>query len=252
MKLHKRALNIALIAAAIFATSCNNAEQMRIMSYNVRHCRGMDNVIDYDRIAEVINRAKPEVVALQELDSATKRSNGKVCIDELARATGMNASYASAIKFGGGSYGIGLLSKQQPLATKVVELESRGEARRLLVVEFEKYVVCSTHFPLNAEDREASVKIICDALQEYSKPLFLAGDMNCHSTSPEQSELIQKFTVLNNPCEGTYPSINPEECIDFIYSLNNEHIYKVRENKVLDADSIASDHLPLYVDVEYK
>ena len=122
MKLHKRALNIALIATAIFATSCNNTEQMRIMSYNVRHCRGMDNVIDYSRTAEVINRVNPEVVALQELDSATKRNNGKVCIEELARATGMNASYASAIKFGGGSYGIGLLSKQQPLATKVVKL----------------------------------------------------------------------------------------------------------------------------------
>jgi len=50
-----------------------------ILTYNVRNCRGQDNRIDYQRVADIINRINPEVVALQELDSSTLRS-GKIIV----------------------------------------------------------------------------------------------------------------------------------------------------------------------------
>jgi endonuclease/exonuclease/phosphatase family metal-dependent hydrolase len=246
----KKIAYIILAIIPMLMTSCSDSEELCIMSYNIHHCRGMDNNIDYKRIAEVINRVSPHFVALQELDSATSRNNGKVCIEELGKETGMYASYASAIKFGGGSYGIGMLSKEKPLATSVVPLESSGEARRLLVVEFEKYVVACTHFPLKGDDREASARIVCDALRGYKKPLFLAGDMNCTTDTQEQKILGEYFTILNNSDECTYPSINPEECIDYIYCLKNGYGCTVKESSVLSGDSIASDHLPLYTTVE--
>ena len=46
-----------------------------VMSYNVRNCKGMDDVVDYARVAAVINKYQPVVVALQELDSATIAQN---------------------------------------------------------------------------------------------------------------------------------------------------------------------------------
>lgn len=228
--------------------SCS--ETVRVMSYNVHHCRGVDDKIDYARIAEVITRVSPDFVALQELDSATARNNGKVCIDELAEASGMYPTYAAAIKFGGGSYGIGLLSREEPLSSCVLPLVSSGEARRLLIVEFEDYVVCCTHFPLDDDDRLSSAYILCNALKECKKPLLLAGDMNSRDGDPEQQLLAGSFTVLNNPEEATFPSIAPEECIDFIYAMNNGYMCKPRASVVMFADSIASDHLPLYVDVD--
>lgn len=241
--------NIAVFALFCFLfVSCSDS--LRVMSYNVHHCRGVDDKIDYARIAEVINRVSLDFVALQELDSATARNNGKVCIDELAGETGMFATYASTIKFGGGSYGIGLLSRDEPLSSCVVPLVSSGEARRLLVVEFEDYVACCTHFPLDENDRLSSAYIVCDALRGCKKPLFLVGDMNSSVDDPEQQLLSVSFTILNNPADATYPSVNPEECIDFIYSMNNGYTCKSRASEVMFADSIASDHLPLYVDVE--
>lgn len=48
--------------------------EVKIMSYNVRHCAGMDLVVDYDRTANVIIKNQPDIVALQELDSMTSRS----------------------------------------------------------------------------------------------------------------------------------------------------------------------------------
>ena len=47
---------------------------LRMMNYNVRNGIGLDGVTNYQRIADVINKAQPDVVALQELDSVTNRS----------------------------------------------------------------------------------------------------------------------------------------------------------------------------------
>ena len=88
------------------------------MSYNVHNCIGLDNVRDYNRIANIIKQAAPDVVALQELDSITQRNDGVYALKELETLTGMHGLFASAIPFQGGSYGIGLLSKEQPLSYK--------------------------------------------------------------------------------------------------------------------------------------
>jgi hypothetical protein len=61
------------------------AEKFRIMSYNVHGCKGMDNRISTDRIARVIARYNPDVVALQELDAGRLRSFG---IDQAHRIAG--------------------------------------------------------------------------------------------------------------------------------------------------------------------
>lgn len=55
---------------------------LRILSYNVRNCKGMDNLTDYQRVADVINKIAPDVVAVQELDSVTQQNNGfTVCVN---------------------------------------------------------------------------------------------------------------------------------------------------------------------------
>ncbi|NLC49874.1 MAG: metallophosphoesterase, partial [Bacteroidales bacterium] len=51
-------------------------QTLKIASYNVRNAKGMDDVVDFDRTAKVINNMDVDAVAIQELDSATQRSNG--------------------------------------------------------------------------------------------------------------------------------------------------------------------------------
>src|SRR5690606_27238808 len=46
----------------------------RLMTYNVRHCRGTDGLHLPHRIAEVIAELNPDIVALQELDVGRKRT----------------------------------------------------------------------------------------------------------------------------------------------------------------------------------
>ncbi|CAN5259585.1 hypothetical protein BH09PSE2_BH09PSE2_17080 [soil metagenome] len=47
---------------------------IRVMTYNVHGCVGGDRKLDVGRIAAVIAREEPDVVALQELDVGRARS----------------------------------------------------------------------------------------------------------------------------------------------------------------------------------
>ena len=150
-----------------------NQDTVKILSYNVRNCQGMDNITSYKRVADIINRIAPEVVALQELDSATQRSNGIVVLDQLASLTSMYKTFGASIDYQGGKYGIGILTKEKPVKWEVIALPGREERRSLLIVELKDYFICCTHFSLTEEDRIASVDIINNALKNLSKPVFL-------------------------------------------------------------------------------
>ncbi len=222
-----------------------------MMSYNVRNALGMDRVTDFQRVADVINRLSPDVVAVQELDSVTNRSKGIDVLDELSRRTLMFPTYAAAIDYDGGKYGVGVLSKEKPLGASRVPLPGREEARMLLVVEFEEYFYACTHLSLTAEDRLESAKIIIREAEKADKPFFLAGDINAEYDSPEQELLREKFTMLNSEKENTFPSDEPNVCIDYIYGSNKFENWSRLTNRGVIAEKVASDHRPLYVEVRF-
>ncbi len=147
----------------------------RIASYNVRNGIGLDNVTDYQRTAEVIRSIDPDVIALQELDSVTGRSKGVDVLQKLADHTGMYAIYSPSINFDGGKYGTGLMSKEKPISWKSISLPGREEARSLLIVEFDKYIIFSTHLSLTSADRMTSFEIINEQVQQYDKAGLFDG-----------------------------------------------------------------------------
>ena len=100
----------------------------------------MDGICSFQRVANVINNASPDVVAIQEVDSMTRRSGQKYVLGEIAERTQMHACFAPAIEFEGGKYGIGLLTKQVPLRLQTIPLPGREEARTLILAEFEDYI----------------------------------------------------------------------------------------------------------------
>ncbi|MDR2810893.1 MAG: endonuclease/exonuclease/phosphatase family protein, partial [Tannerellaceae bacterium] len=224
---------------------------IRIMSYNVHNFVGMDGQRDYRRIADVISDVAPDVVAIQEADSATVRSEGAYTLKEVADRCLMFPVYAPAIDFQGGKYGVGILTKEKPLNVKYIPLPGREEARVLLIVEFERYILACTHFSLTADDRLASVNIVREAAKGVTKPFFLAGDLNATPESTSQVALQKTFDMLNDPKQNTYPVENPSECIDYIYAYKNGQVYSALKRQVV-RETVASDHLPLYVDVRLK
>lgn len=69
-------LFILLITVALrFQNSCAETPQrLRVLSYNIHYGPGMDGLSDIQRLADVIKAAKPDLVALQEVDVGVLRS----------------------------------------------------------------------------------------------------------------------------------------------------------------------------------
>lgn len=229
-----------------------NKDARRIMCYNVRNCRGEDDVLDYDRVAKVMKSVGAEVIAVQELDSATGRSKGTVALEELAKRLKMKSTYGAAIDYDGGKYGVGLLSVEKPISYTTMPLPGANERRVLLLVEFKDYYFAVTHLSLTNDERVQSVNMIIDAVKDIkNKPLFIAGDFNATPTSDPIKLMSSKFTVLNDINEFTIPVVNPNRTIDFIFGYNNGYKFDVTQRKVIQ-EKYASDHLPLFVDVIIK
>lgn len=226
-----------------------NNNPVRIMSYNVRNGKGLDNITDYNRIADVILKNQPDVVALQELDSVTNRSGGKYVLNEIACLTNMYAAYAPAITYDGGKYGIGMLSKQPPLSVKRYALPGREEARALLLLEFEDCIYGCTHLSLTEEDRMLSLEVMQNIAREANKPLVLAGDLNARPDSEFIKSLKANFTILSAIDQFTFPADKPNQTIDYIFSANtSDHVVRSIAGSVVE-EPMASDHRPLWIDL---
>lgn len=238
-----------LFLLSFISLSFSPKEPIRILSYNIRNAKGMDNVTDYKRIANIITQSKASIIALQELDSVTQRSKGVDVLKEVAETTGMYASYGAAIAFQGGKYGVGVLSKEKPVNQKTIPLPGTEEPRVLLIVEFEHYVVFCTHLSLTEKDRIGSVKIIEEAIKAYQKPVLLAGDLNDIPGSPMMQLLQHHFQLLSSNV-FSFPSDKPDRCIDYILVHTNKQSVRVIQTEVLN-EPVASDHRPVLVELNW-
>jgi endonuclease/exonuclease/phosphatase family metal-dependent hydrolase len=240
----KKLIVLIVLLLGIALDSLGQNRQLQVMSYNVRHCAGMDLVVDYDRTASVIVQQQPDVVALQELDSMTGRSGHRDQLDELASRTGYHPIFGAAIDFDGGQYGVGILSHEIPLSIRRIPLPGE-EPRVLLVVELEDYVIACTHLDLDEAQRLASVPLIVEEAQQWQKPFLLVGDWNDTPDSELLEVMTQHFTVLSGD-EASYPADEPTECIDYVAVFDGRA--KAIESHVID-EPAASDHRPLVVRV---
>ena len=241
--------NLLFIFAALFIFSAQAQNTLKLMSYNIKNANGMDNVCNFQRIANVINNTSPDVVAIQEVDSMTNRSGQKYVLGEIAERTQMHGYFAPAIDYDGGKYGIGLLTKQVPLRLQSLPLPGREEARTLILAEFTDYIYCCTHMSLTEEDRMKSLELVKAFTSSSTKPLFLVGDMNAEPESGFIKELQKDFQILSNPKQHTFPAPDPKETIDYIAMLKqNAKGFAVISAKVIN-EPMASDHRPILVEL---
>ena len=237
-----------MVATPVSSQESPKADHLALGSYNIRNARGMDERLDYDRIAQVISRMRVDAIALQELDSATHRSEGLYVLGELAKRTGLRATFAPAIEFDGGKYGIGILSQETPISVQRIPLPGEEEKRTLLVTEFKRYVLACVHFSLTEKDRLASIPLILDALDGYAKPVFLAGDWNDTPHSPFLQEIEKRFILLSDTASPTYPAPAPTETLDYIALLKKTTGTAPRVKADVIEAREESDHRPVRVE----
>ena len=238
---------------------------VRVVSYNV----GVFTKSGYNRlnmVADMLHEMKADVAGIQELDSCAARTGGVYQLDELAGALGdWNYHFSRAIPHDGGAYGVGIVSKKKYRVLDSWSLSlDRGkgaEQRVLNVVEFPKFVLATTHLDHKSDAAQlAQAKTITTALSgRYAgthKVVILCGDFNAKPNSKTIKELKKNWTIVSNQGD-TYSSTKPKQCIDYIMVLDNNSSYNLRSTAVAtkfnDGDvTVASDHLPVYVDIKPK
>lgn len=251
--LHLAITILCLLLSCQAAYSQDNTISLRIMSYNIRHGAGMDDVIDLDRQAAIINAAMPDVVGLQEVDSCVKRSSYKPQAALLGSKTGMYATFGGAIPLTGGKYGVAILSKEPPLTVHHLPLPGT-EKRTLLVCEFQEYVFATTHLDLDEECRLSSLPIILEEAASWGdKPFFICGDWNDQPSSTLIKTMRKNNTfvflngITNSSSNYTFPAKSPNKIIDYIASYGRVH-KSIKKRTVINEPE-ASDHRPILVEI---
>ena len=244
----KKILLILAVLAIGATTTTVSAQKLRVMSYNVKNGGGKDGIKDIKRCGQLVREAQPDVVAVQEVDSVTRRNKFYVLGRMAEAAGGYHAYFGPTIPHGGGKYGIGVLTKEPALSVAFHHLPCPKEPRGLLVVEMNKYYILCTHLSLSEPYRVESVAIIKDVVSKLkNKPVFIAGDMNARPNSAPIVAFKEYAQLLTDDTKYTFPSDDPRICIDYIFGVNGS--FKVLKNYVF-YDSLFSDHVPLYVDVK--
>ena len=237
------------------------SHNMTLMSYNVMHCAGIDDKVNIARTAEVIKRENPRFAGLQELDCrAAKRSFGVDQPAELGRLTGMHATFAQAIPFQGGGYGVAVLSREKPISVYKTPLPG-VEPRVLLLCEFEDCWFGTTHLALHETNRLAAVEIIRKAVAERAatKPVYLTGDWNATPASKPLAAMRSFMTILSDTTGRTFHgfrwSVGPdgklgvapagELCIDYIAVDSSASAKIVVRDSHVVPDVTTSDHSPV-------
>ena len=74
---------------------------LKLLTYNIKHGRGMDGEVNLIRIAKVIRSLSPDLVALQEVDLNCTRSGSVDLHAELGAMLGMEGRFGKFMNFQG-------------------------------------------------------------------------------------------------------------------------------------------------------
>jgi endonuclease/exonuclease/phosphatase family metal-dependent hydrolase len=248
-----------LILVAAKAPAEQAAIRLRVLSYNIHHCEGVDGKLDLPRIAQVIRAAEPDLVALQEVDQKAQRSQSVDQPAELARLTNMHVVFEENIPLQGGSYGNAVLSRFPIRSHKNHKLPrlDNSEQRGVLELEIElprvnqPLLFLATHLdhrPKNEERLASARQIVAITASQPNRPALLAGDLNDVPESPVLVEFYKQWKRANDALLPTIPVENPRRQIDYVL-VRPESRWKVIDVKVID-ERKASDHRPIVATLE--
>jgi len=239
--------------------------KVRLMTYNVRRCVGLDGRLSPERIAQVIGRFDPDVACLQELDVGRRRTGRVDQPCQIAGALRMDSHFHGAMRVEEEQFGTAILSRlpmrkvrSGPLPTL---LGMRLEPRAALWVELRagtKLVhVINVHLGLTRGEREVQTDMLLGdqwlGHPECHAPRILCGDLNMTPRAPAYQRIGRLLRAAESP-EGerrfrTWPSFLPLVPLDHVFGsddLRPRGVDVPRDRGV----RFASDHLPMIVDYE--
>ena len=235
---------------------------MRIVTYNVRRCLGLDGTCSPARIAEVVASCRPDVVALQVLDVRRARSGHVDQAEAIARELDAgDLFFHPAFRLVDEEYGDAVITMGQARLVRAGPLpsvwspfpaEPRGAIWLSARIGGIDVQIINTHLGLSRRERrvQAAALLGPDWLDhpDCRGNIILAGDLNSLPGGRVHrafaARLRDAHAAAGPAPRATFPSRFPTVRIDHIFV--SEHI-EVQSAGVARTElaQIASDHLPL-------
>jgi endonuclease/exonuclease/phosphatase family metal-dependent hydrolase len=241
-------------------------ETIRIVTYNVHKCRGLDRRVSPERIADTLRRLNADVIALQEVIGGGTNAERHGQARLIANALGDYRCYfGENRRHNGAPYGNAVLSRLPVRFWQNYDLTWRGCERRgclrVDVVPWEAVTlhVFNVHLGTGFLERRAQARILLgDRILrrvDLHGPRVVVGDFN-EWTSGLASRLMSTHyesvdLKVQTGKRGSYPGVFPILHLDRFYfdrrlALKRFHVYRTAQAIV------ASDHLPLVADFTLK
>ena len=231
-----------------FLVSAEETQPLRIMSYNIHHGEGLDGKVDYERIAGIIRKAAPHIVALQEVDHETVRTKHVDQAKRLAELLDYQVVFGKALNFQGGAYGLAVLSRGEIVSKRTFALPYRiGQEPRIILeakiklgIDWPVIRVYNAHLcHLSAETRLEQVQRMIQIIPENKNSLTLiAGDFNTRPKNAPMELLWEK---------GWSDLLESHNGIDYLLASPGAKI-KLKSSHIIDAP-VASDHNPVFAEL---
>ena len=236
---------------------------LRVMTYNVHGCMGRDGKVSPERIARVIARYEPDIIAIQELGAYELSHQAEIIANTLAMAFHYHPSFLMKK----GQYGNAILSRFPMRPLRVGSLPKMSGSRLLeprgaLWVEIDcrgkKLHFLNTHLSLSPREGLLQTEVLmgpdwlgnpaCDG------PVILCGDFNALPASKICGRIGQKLRnvqmeMLHIRPLKTLPSFFPMSSVDHVFVSSG---IQIKGSKVprTELEKVSSDHLPLIAEIE--
>jgi endonuclease/exonuclease/phosphatase family metal-dependent hydrolase len=234
---------------------------LRIATYNIHRCRGMDRRTMPARIADVIRDMEADVVALQEVIGAGPGGPGQA--EEIGAALGMGWVMHSVRMLRGHHFGNVVLSRFPVVHHGHYDLSWRTceeRACQRVDVDLEAGTplhIYNVHLGTAVLERRYQAARLAAFVHDHRVrgPKVILGDFNEWMkglATRTLSALFESIDIAQHlKRRRTYPGLFPVLHLDHIYydgDVTVRRLELVRTRKAL----IASDHLPLVADLRIR
>ncbi len=230
---------------------------LRLATYNVHRCRGMDRRTLPRRIAEVLRPLQADVIALQEVLGAGPKGHGQD--EELGTALGMGWVMAATRRVRGHLFGNVVMSRFPIVHHTQYDLSWKSRTPRCcqrvdLLIGSNMLHIYNVHFGTGLRERRYQAGRLATIVdnRRLRAPKIVLGDFNEWGRGLASATLTPRLKSLNLRSflkrRKTYPGFFPVLHLDHIYydgrvEVTNAALPRTRSSL------IASDHLPLVADI---
>ena len=236
---------------------------IRIVTYNIHKCRGLDGRTRPERISSVLAEINADIVALQEVVGASPLKPGQAA--EIGAALGLGWVMASTRHIRNALYGNVVLSRfpvkhhqQHDLSWKTCEPRLAQRVDLCINGDSDILHFYNVHLGTALLERRDQARRLASIVHDrrVSGPKIVLGDFNEWARGLATDVLAEKLHSIDLrqhlKRKRTYPGFFPLVHLDHIYyegaRVEIEKVWLPNDRMAM----MASDHLPLVADLKLK